>query len=451
MLNSMISSLVAKRMAKKLKKETIQAEDLKEVLSEIRIALLDADVNLGVVKKFINDVREAAVGVYIEKNQTPSDIVLKIIKDELVKILGAQHQPVNTAKSQLKIMMVGLQGSGKTTTCGKLANYFRNKFNKRPILVAADIYRPAAIDQLETLANQTRVNFYADRENKKVDQIVKHAMHQADEADNNLIIVDTAGRLQTNDELMQELVDVKRAFVPDEVFLVVDAMAGQDIINVAKEFHSRLNLTGIVVTKLDSDARAGAVLSLTSLLNVPIKFTGTGEKLGSIDDFYPERMADRILGLGDIMTLAEKAMDVVDEKKARASYSRMMAGKMDFEDLKLQFEQMNKMGSLGAIKKMIPGLNKISDDETENASEKIKVWSYLLDSMTLKERRNPRLFKKEPTRKIRVLKGSGRSPDEFNKLYKQWENARDKMAEIGKMLKGGKNPFGKDGGLGDLF
>ncbi|MCV3754218.1 signal recognition particle protein [Ureaplasma zalophigenitalium] len=450
MLNSMISSLVAKRMAKKLKKETIQPEDLKEVLSEIRIALLDADVNLAVVKKFINDIKEAAVGVYIEKNQSPADIVLKIIKDELVKILGVEHKPVNTAKAQLKIMMVGLQGSGKTTTCGKLANYFRNKFKKRPILVAADIYRPAAIDQLETLANQTRVNFFADRDNKKVDNIVKQAMHTAESNDNNLIIVDTAGRLQTNDELMQELVDVKRAFMPDEVLLVVDAMAGQDIINVAREFHNRLNLTGIVVTKLDSDARAGAVLSLTSLLNVPIKFTGTGEKLGSIDDFYPTRMADRILGLGDIMTLAEKAMDVVDEKKARASYSRMVAGKMDFEDLKLQFEQMSKIGSLGAIKKMIPGMSKISDDDTETASQKIKVWSYLLDSMTLKERRNPKLFKKEPTRRIRVLKGSGRSPDEFNKLYKQWENAREKMAEIGKMLKSGKNPFGKDG-IGDLF
>ncbi|MCV3728679.1 signal recognition particle protein [Ureaplasma miroungigenitalium] len=450
MLNSMISSLVAKRMAKKLKKETIQPEDLKEVLSEIRIALLDADVNLAVVKKFINDIKEAAVGVYIEKNQSPADIVLKIIKDELVKILGVEHKPVNTAKSQLKIMMVGLQGSGKTTTCGKLANYFRNKFKKRPMLVAADIYRPAAIDQLETLASQTRVNFFADRDNQKVDNIVKQAMHVAEKNDDNLIIVDTAGRLQTNDELMQELVDVKRAFMPDEVLLVVDAMAGQDIINVAREFHNRLNLTGIVVTKLDSDARAGAVLSLTSLLNVPIKFTGTGEKLGSIDDFHPTRMADRILGLGDIMTLAEKAMDVVDEKKARASYSRMVAGKMDFEDLKMQFEQMSKIGSLGAIKKMIPGMSKISDDDTETASQKIKVWSYLLDSMTLKERRNPKLFKKEPTRRIRVLKGSGRTPDEFNKLYKQWENAREKMAEIGKMLKSGKNPFGKDG-IGDLF
>lgn len=446
MLKAMIGSIVSKQMSKKLKNATIVEEDIKELLSEIRIALLDADVNLLVVKKFIKNIKEKTIGLYVEANQKPADLVLKIIKDELVEILGKENKPVNTAKSQLKIMMVGLQGSGKTTTTGKLANYFKNKYNKKPLLVAADIYRPAAIDQLRTLAKQVRVDFWEEGI-QRPDLIVKNALNKADENENNLIIVDTAGRLQTNEELMQELVNVKKTLNPDEVFLVVDAMAGQDIINVATEFNNWLKLTGIIVTKLDSDARAGAVLSLTSLLNIPIKFTGTGEKIGSIDSFYPERMADRILGLGDIMTLAEKAADVIDEKQVRGSMQRMMAGKMDLEDLMRQMSQISKLGSFSGIAKMIPGLNNISENQIGDAESKMKIWTILLSSMTLKERRDPRVFKKEPSRRIRVLKGSGRSPDELNKLLKQWEVSRDKMAELGKMLQKGKNPFSKSGGL----
>lgn len=316
MLKSMISSIVSKRLSKKLKNATLKEDDIKELLSEIRIALLDADVNLLVVKKFINSIKEKAVGTYVENFDKASDVVLGIIKQELVQILGKENKPLNINKKPLKIMMVGLQGSGKTTTVGKLANYLRNKHDKKPLLVAADIYRPAAIDQLKTLAQQTRVDFYQEGV-QRPDLIVKNAMNLADQQNNDLIIVDTAGRLQTNEELMQELVNIKRVYTPDEIFLVVDAMAGQDIINVATEFNNWLKLTGIIITKLDSDARAGAALSITSLLNVPIKFTGTGERVGSISDFYPERMADRILGLGDIMTLAEKAADVIDEKKLR--------------------------------------------------------------------------------------------------------------------------------------
>lgn len=448
MLKWMISSIVSKRLSKKLKNATLKEEDIKELLSEIRIALLDADVNLLVVKKFISSIKEKAIGTYVENFDKASDVVLGIIKQELVQILGKENKPLNVNKKPLKIMMVGLQGSGKTTTVGKLANFLRNKYNKKPLLVAADIYRPAAIDQLKTLAEQTRVDFYQEGV-ARPDLIVKNAMNLADQQDNDLIIVDTAGRLQTNEELMQELVNIKRVYTPDEIFLVVDAMAGQDIINVATEFNNWLKLTGIIITKLDSDARAGAALSITSLLNVPIKFTGTGERVGSISDFYPERMADRILGLGDIMTLAEKAADVIDEKKAKNAMQRMMAGKMDLEDLMYQMNQIPKMGSLSGLATMIPGINKISSDQIEEAEKKMKIWGVLLSSMTKKERRDPKLFKKEPTRRMRVLNGSGRSPDELNKLLKQWEQSRDKMAEMGKMLKSGKNPFGKN--MGGMF
>ena len=291
------------------------------------------------------------------------------------------------------------------------------------------------------------VDFYENGVDKKAYEIVNEGLDVASKNENDFVIVDTAGRLQTNVELMEELVEIKKIYNPDEILLVVDAMAGQDIINVAQEFNKYLKLTGLIITKLDSDARAGATLSLTSLIKVPIKFTGIGEKIGSLDIFYPDRMADRILGLGDIMTLAEKAADVYDEKQARNAMQRMLSGKMDLEDLLKQMEQLNKMGSLSGLMKMMPTkLNdKISENKVNEMEEKMKVWKILLSSMTLKERRNPKLFKKFPSRKLRVVKGSGRNMDELNKLLKQWETARDKMAEAGKMLQSGKNPFGKNG------
>ena len=448
-MNGLIGNIVAKRMSKKLKNSTITEDDVKELLREIRVALLDSDVNIKVVKNFINNIKEKTVGQMIDPKENPSDFVLRVIKEELINILGKQKEDINVNKKQVRIMMVGLQGSGKTTTTAKIANFYKTKYNKNPLLVAADIYRPAAIDQLQTLANEINVDFYQNGTNNAA-KIVKEAMDIADEHNNDFVIVDTAGRLQTNVELMEELVEVKKALNPDEVLLVVDAMAGQDIINVAEEFNKWLKLTGLVITKLDSDARAGATLSLTSIINVPIKFTGVGERIGSLDVFYPERMADRILGLGDIMTLAEKAADVYDEKQVKNMMQRMLSGKMDLEDLLRQMEQINKMGSLGGIMKMMPGMaaNKISDDKLELAEERMRVWRILLNSMTLKERRNPKLFKKQPSRKLRVIKGSGRKMDELNKLLKQWEESKDKMAEAGKMLQMGKNPFGKGGFTG---
>ncbi|MGL4950908.1 MAG: signal recognition particle protein [Mycoplasma sp.] len=442
---SAIGSIVSKSMAKKLENSVIREEDIKEVLREIRISLLDADVNLIVVKSFINNVKEKAVGQMVDENVTPSDFLLNIIKEELIEILGKEQQTISFNKKKTKIMMVGLQGSGKTTTCAKLAYHAQNKHEKQPLLVACDIYRPAAIDQLKQLATDIKANFY-DNGTQAPDKTVKEALDLADKNNNDVVIVDTAGRLQTNEELMNELVDVKKALNPDEIILVVDAMSGQDIINVAKEFDKYLKLTGIIITKLDSDARGGAALSLTSILNLPIKFTGVGEKVSGLDLFYPDRIADRILGLGDIMTLAEKAADVMDEKKMRGQMQRMLSGKMDLEDLLNQMEQLTKMGSIGGIAGMIPGLDKkITPDKEHEIEEKMKSMKYLMNSMTLKERRNPKILKRDPNRRIRILKGSGRKPDELNKLLKNWEDSNKKMTEIGAKMRSGKNPFGGSG------
>ncbi len=442
MLKSFISNIVAKHMSKKLNDMYIKEEDITELLKQIRISLLEADVNLLVVKDFIKNIRAQAVEQIVPKGMDPQQFMLTIIKEELTKILGSKNVPINFKTKPLKIMLVGLQGSGKTTTAGKIANYTKTKNSSKPLLVALDVYRPAAIDQLHTLAEQTNVDFYQ-KGNQNPVITAKEAMRFAENNSNDVIIFDTAGRLQTNEQLMNELVNIKNAVHPDEILLVVDAMAGQDMINVAKEFNDILSLTGFIITKLDSDARAGVALSLIHLLNVPVKLTGSGEKLGSLDMFYPERMADRIIGLGDIMTLAEKANDVIDEAQTKRSLTKMFSGKMDLEDLMIQMQQLKKIGSLGSIVKMMPAMQNIADDDIDTAEERIRIWDILMNSMTVKERKNPILFKKQPSRKERVIKGSGRKPDEFNKLINQWEKMRKQMEDIGKELRRGKNPFAK--------
>ncbi len=442
MLKSFISNIVAKHMSKKLNDMYIKEEDIAELLKQIRISLLEADVNLLVVKDFIKNIRVQAVEQIVPKGMDPQQFMLTIIKEELTKILGSKNVPINFKTKPLKIMLVGLQGSGKTTTAGKIANYTKTKNSSKPLLVALDVYRPAAIDQLHTLAEQTNVDFYQ-KGNQNPVITAKEAMRFAENNSNDVIIFDTAGRLQTNEQLMNELVNIKNAVHPDEILLVVDAMAGQDMINVAKEFNDILSLTGFIITKLDSDARAGVALSLIHLLNVPVKLTGSGEKLGSLDMFYPERMADRIIGLGDIMTLAEKANDVIDEAQTKRSLTKMFSGKMDLEDLMIQMQQLKKIGSLGSIVKMMPAMQNIADDDIDTAEERIRIWDILMNSMTAKERKNPILFKKQPSRKERVIKGSGRKPDEFNKLINQWEKMRKQMEDIGKELRRGKNPFAK--------
>ncbi len=443
MLKSMMSNIVQKTMKKKLLNATITEEDIAELLKQIRMVLLDSDVSISVIKTFISGIKEKCVGQIVDKNETSEQFVLRVIKEELIEILGKNKSDLVLDKKCVKIMLVGLQGSGKTTTVGKLAKYLKEKKEKKPLLVACDIYRPAAIDQLETLANEVNVDFL---EKGKQDPVltIKESLEIAKDKNNDVIIVDTAGRLQTDDKLMNELVQIKKKFEPDEILLVVDAMSGQDVVNVAKEFHNKLKLTGVIITKLDSDAKAGAALSISSTLNLPFKFSGTGEKLGSLDIFYPNRMADRILGLGDIASLAEKATDIVDENRLKGQLQRMMSGKMDLEDLMVQFSQMNKMGSIGSMASMLPGLNTLSDSKIALIESKMHDWKVLMSSMTLKERRNPKIFKKNPNRKVRVVKGSGKKPDDLNKLLKQWEDANKKMLDIGNMIKKGKNPFGKN-------
>lgn len=440
MFKSMISSIVSKNMKKKLENSTIKEEDLTEVLKQIRISLLDADVNLLVAKNLIKNIRESAIGTMVDPGQKPEDVLLLIIKEELLKILGNETKTIDFNKKNLKIMMVGLQGSGKTTTVAKIANFAKSKYNKKPLLVACDIYRPAAIDQLQTLANDIKSDFY-EKKTQDPAKTSKEAILLAEKNKNDLIIIDTAGRLHTNVELMDELKRIKKAVNPDEILLVVDAMAGQDITNVAQEFHKNLSLTGIVITKLDSDARAGAALSLTSILDVPIKLTGVGEKVGSLDVFHPDRIADKILGFGDMITLAEQAAENLDEKVVKKSFQKMLSGKMDLEDLMNQMEQIAKMGSLGTIMNMLPNSPKITEEKINDVEQKMKVWKVLLSSMTLKERRNPALLKKNPNRRIRIINGSGRKADELNKMLSEWEKAKERMEAVGKQIKKGVNPF----------
>ncbi len=449
MLKSMISNIVVKKMQKKLINSTIDEESIKEVLKEIRISLLDADVNLEVTKKLVKNIKEVAVGTMVGPDENVDNVVLKIIKDQLVEILGKETKPIDYKKKPLKIMMVGLQGSGKTTTCGKIALNFKEKHKMHPMLVALDIYRPAAIEQLRTLSQETKSAFFEKGKNKP-EKTAKEAMNEAIKNKNDLIIFDTAGRLQTNVELMKELQEIKKVVKPDEILLVVDGMSGQDVINVAKEFNDKLKLTGIVITKLDSDARAGAALSLTSILNVPVKLIGTGEKLSEIDVFHPNRIADRILGYGDMMTLAEKASEQINEKDAKRSLQKMLSGKMDLEDLLKQMKQFQKMGSMSSVMNMIPGASgRISDDKMIEAENKMKVWEVLLSSMTIEERRNPALIKRNPNRRTRIIKGSGRKPDELNKLLSQWEKTSKQMEEVGKMVK--KGQINGMGGMGSMF
>jgi signal recognition particle subunit SRP54 len=373
MLKSMLSSIVSKHFKKRLDNLTIKEEDVANVLKEIRITLLDADVNLLVVKNFIKKIRDEVVGKTLSPKEDPQQFLINAIKEELINILGKQERELNTDKPLLKIMLVGLQGSGKTTSCAKLAYYLQHNFQKKPLLVGLDIYRPAAIEQLRTLSNEIKVDFYekgTQNPIKTADETIALAKSKG----NNAIIYDTAGRLQTNKELMEELVNVRNKVNPDEIIFVADAMSGQEILNVATEFNNNLGLTGLIITKMDGDARAGASLSLVASLNVPILFIGTGERVGSLDVFHPDRMADRILGLGDIISLSEKAKDVIDQDKVKRSFTRMLAGKMDLEDLMMQMEQIGKLGSLSSITKMMPEMaGKINDDQIEEGQNKLTV------------------------------------------------------------------------------
>ena len=404
----------------------ITEENISDAMREIRIALLEADVNYQVVKEFVNNVKEKALNAEVEKSLKPDEVFLKIVKDELVSLLGGDYVALEVNKKPTILMLVGLQGSGKTTTAGKLANYLRKKYNKKPLLVAADIYRPAAIEQLKTIGKELNVPVFS--EEKKVLEIVSDGINYAKENNNDYIIIDTAGRLQIDEELMQELKDIDSTVNPHEKILVIDGSMGQDAVNVITGFNDSLNLTGCILTKLDGNTKGGVALSVRHLTHIPIKFVGNSEKMDGLSEFYPERMADRILDMGDILEIVSKVEDVIDEDVAKKQAIKMKKGTFDLDDFLQTLKQIKKLGPLENILKMLPqarkmGLNNISIDPKELAHIEA-----IISSMTLKERKNPEILK--ANRKQRIAKGSGRSVEEVNRLLKQFETMKDMMKRI---------------------
>ena len=416
---------IQKRMQKSMdkinKKMSISEEDIVEVLRDVKMSLLEADVNLEIVRAFTKEVKEKVLESKIIGKLNQQETFLKIFKDELVKILGQKKCEVKLKKVPTSIMLIGLQGSGKTTTAAKLSTFLkRKKICQNPLLVAADVYRPAAREQLKQLAKQIQTDYFTLDENDAI-KIAKKSFDVAYNNKNDFVIIDTAGRLSIDDKLMDELKQIKKHVHPDYIFLVVDAMSGQDVINVAKTFNENLELDGSIITKLDSDARGGAALSISYLLQVPIVFIGVGEKTSNLELFHSDRMADRILGMGDVMSLIEKASEEVDEKLVKKIGYKMLTGKFDLTDLMNSLEQIKKMGKMKAILRMIPGLaNKIDDTKIEEAENKFRIYTILINSMTEQEKKLPKLLK-NAERKARILKGSGRSAHEYNMLLTDFE------------------------------
>ena len=402
----------------------ITEENISDVLREVRLALLEADVNYKVVKEFTNKVKEKAMGEEIKKSLKPEEVFLKILKDELLILLGEDKVSISLKNDLNILMLVGLQGSGKTTTIGKLANMIRKKYNKKPLLVACDIYRPAAIDQLKTIGKSLNIPVF-EKGIEKPEIIVKEAINYAKENKFDYVLIDTAGRLQIDEELMNELVNISEIVNPDEVLLVLDSMMGQDAINVITGFNEKLKLTGTILTKLDGDTRGGVAISARYLTNVPIKYIGTSEKLDGIEEFDPQRMVSRILGMGDMMSLIEKAESIMNEEEAESTYKKMKKGKYDLEDFLKQFKQMKKLGSLESIIKMIPGAKKMGLTNIQIDPKQMARVEAIVLSMTSKERKNPEIIK--ASRKERIAKGSGTSVQEVNKLLKQFEESKKMM------------------------
>ncbi|HKM10965.1 MAG TPA: signal recognition particle protein [Bacilli bacterium] len=427
---------------KKLRGQSRLTEaNMTAVLKEIQLALLEADVNFKVVREFIAKVQAQALGEEVLSKLNPSQMVVKIVHDELVELLGANATEINYQNGRPTIiMLVGLQGSGKTTTAGKLALLMKHKLNKKVLLAAADIYRPAAIDQLAQIASQIDVPLVNLGTNVKPVEIAKKARERASIEAFDVLIVDTAGRLHIDQPLMVELQDMQKVLDPQETLLLVDAASGQDAVNTAKAFHQDLSLTGVIMSKLDGDARGGAALSIRHLTNIPIKFAGVGEKLTDLDPFYPDRMADRILGMGDVLTLIEKAQENIDEKAAKKTTQRMLDGHFDLNDLISSLKQVQKLGSIKGLTKLIPGMPKISDEQMEKAEAEIKNIQVIVNSMTPEERANPLILKN--SRKVRIAKGSGKTNADINRVIKKWEQMKESMKQFQKMKKGGMMPPG---------
>lgn len=407
-----------------------------ETLKDVRRALLDADVNYKTAKQFTETVKEKALGQNVLTAVKPEQLMVKIVHDELAALMGGTATDINLKGSPAVILMSGLQGSGKTTFSGKLAKLLKSKKGKNPLLVAGDVYRPAAIEQLKILGTQIEVPVYSEDDNKNPVQIAQNAIRFAKQNGNDLVIIDTAGRLAIDAEMMKEITAVKDAVKPDEILFVVDSMTGQDAVNTAKEFNDRLNFDGVVLTKLDGDTRGGAALSIRSVVDKPIKFVGTGEKMDALDVFHPERMADRILGMGDIVSLVERAQEQYDEEEARRLQKKIAKNQFDFNDFIGQIQQIKKMGNLKDLASMIPGVGKaIKDlDIDDDAFKSIEAIIY---SMTPKERSQPEIL--NGSRRQRIAKGSGTSIQEVNKLIKQFDETR-KMMKMMTQMKGGKMP-----------
>lgn len=418
-------------------KGRLTESDIKDAMKEIRMALLEADVNFKVAKDFIKTVNEKATDAEILESLSPTQQVIKIVNEELVSLLGGQTTRLTISPNPPTIvMMAGLQGAGKTTNCAKLAALLRKQQQRRPLLVACDVYRPAAIEQLRVLAEQIEVPMYSELDSKNPVEIAQHAIQEAKAKGYDLVIVDTAGRLAVDEQMMNEITAIKEAINPDEILFVVDSMTGQDAVNTAKEFNERLDFNGVVLTKLDGDTRGGAALSIRSVVNKPIKFVGTGEKLDAIDQFHPARMADRILGMGDIVSLVERAQEQYDEEEAKRLQKKIAKNQFDFNDFLSQIAQIKKMGNLKELASMIPGVGKaIKDiDIDDNAFKSIEAIIY---SMTPAERSNPELL--NGSRRTRIAKGSGTTIQEVNRLLKQFDQTRKMMkmvtsSKMGKMM-----------------
>lgn len=423
-------------------KGKVNEADVKEMMREVRLALLEADVNFKVVKEFVKKVSERAVGQEVLKSLTPGQQVIKVVKEELTALMGGEQSKIAVAnRPPTVIMMVGLQGAGKTTTTGKLANLLRKKYNRNPMLVAADIYRPAAIKQLETLGKQLNMPVFSLGDQVSPVEIAKQAIAKAKEDHNDYVLIDTAGRLHVDESLMGELKDIKELTKPDEIFLVVDAMTGQDAVNVAQSFNEQLGLTGVVLTKLDGDTRGGAALSIRSVTNTPIKFIGLGEKLDALESFHPERMASRILGMGDVLTLIEKAQANVDEEKAKELEQKMRTASFTFDDFLDQLGQVRNMGPLDELLKMMPGANKIKGLNNLQIDEKqIAHVEAIIKSMTKEEKSHPEII--NASRRKRIAKGSGTSVPEVNRLLKQFEDMKKMMKQMTSMQQKGKKKGG---------
>jgi signal recognition particle subunit SRP54 len=413
--------------------------NIASTVKDIRRALVDADVNYKIAKEFTDAIKEKATGEKVINAVSPGQLMVKIVKDELTDLMGGVETGLDLSGNPAVILIAGLQGSGKTTFSGKLANYLKTKKGKSPLLVAGDVYRPAAIEQLNVLGGQINVEVYSEPENKNVVEIAQNAIKEAKSKNKNVVIIDTAGRLAIDEVMMTEVANIKNALNPKEILFVVDSMTGQDAVNTAAAFNQRLNYTGVVLTKLDGDTRGGAAISIKYTVNKPIKFVSSGEKMETLDVFYPERMAQRILGMGDIVSLVEKAQEQFDEAQAARLEKKIRKNQFDFEDFKSQLQQIKKMGNLKDLMAMIPGVGKQIKDIDIN-DDAFKGIEAMINSMTIEERRNPELI--NPSRKMRIAKGSGKDIAELNQFIKQFDQMKAMMKTMNKM------PMGKLAGLG---